>query len=75
MEKRQPHYENCHFLLKVSIWFTATAYPAALFVSLAFWTFLFDYSKTFEFNLGNYINLSVHLFQVTMAGIINKALF
>ena len=65
MKKRQPFYENSHFLLKTSIGLTATAYPTALFVTLVFWSFLFNYNETFHFNLGSWINLTVHLFQVS----------
>jgi hypothetical protein len=64
MDKREPHYEKCHGLLKFSTWLTATAYPAALFVTVMFWAFLFDFNKTFVFNTGSYLNLAVHLFQV-----------
>ena len=63
-KKRQPFYENSHFLLKTSIGLTATAYPTALFVTLVFWTFLFNYNETFHFGMGSWINLTVHLFQV-----------
>ena len=66
MKKRQPFYENSHFLLKTSIGLTATAYPTALFVTLVFWSFLFNYNETFHFNLGSWINLTVHLFQVSI---------
>ena len=65
MEKRKPHYEECHVCLKISIWLTATSYPSALFVTVAFWSFLYDYGQEFHFNLGSWINLSVHLFQVS----------
>ena len=65
MDKRQPkHYEKCHFILKMSIWLTATAYPTALFVTIVFWSFLYNFNATFNFNLGSYINLTTHLFQV-----------
>jgi len=67
MKKRQPFYENSHFLLKTSIGLTATAYPTALFVTLVFWSFLFNYNETFHFNLGSWINLTVHLFQTLIA--------
>lgn len=65
MEKRRyAHYEDCHGFLKLSIWLTATAYPAALFISLVFWSFLQDYSRPWAWNVATYLNLAVHLFQV-----------
>lgn len=65
LRKQNPYFEKCHLGLKLSILLTSTAYPMALFVTIAFWTFLFDFSADFHFNLGGYINLSVHLFQVS----------
>ena len=62
--KRNPHYEQCHPVLKISIACTAMAYPLALFVTLIFWSFLFDYNRDFQWSLAAYINFAVHLFQV-----------
>ena len=63
--KAVAHYEKNHFFLKLSVWSTATAYPVALFVSLVFWSFLFNYNKKYDFDVGGYLNLSSHLFQVS----------
>lgn len=66
MKKRHPHYEDCHGFLKLSIWMTATAYPAALFITLSFWTLLHDWHKPWHWDMGTYLNLAVHLFQVAV---------
>ncbi len=63
-KNHNPHYEQCHAMLKISMSLTATAYPLALFVTLIFWTFLFDFENGMSWSLGSYVNLAVHLFQV-----------
>ena len=63
MNKRRPHYESCHRTLKLSMGLTATAYPNALFVTVMFWAFLYDYSQPFVLTWHSYVNLAVHLLQ------------
>ena len=63
-KRRSALQENCHWTLQISIFITAIAYPLAIFVTIAFWSFIHDWSHPFNLNLGNYLNLNVHLFQV-----------
>ena len=69
MNKRHPHYESCHTTLKLSIALTATAYPLALFVTLIYWSFLFDFTQHYNWGLGFYINLAVHALQVRLSSL------
>ena len=67
INKRHPHYESCHGVLRLSMALTATAYPMALFVTLMFWSFLYNFNEPFELTVGSYVNLAVHLLQTIVA--------
>ena len=64
MKRKHARPEECNWVLQLSILLTAMAYPMGLFVTLMFWSFLYDFSQPFELNLLSYINLIVHLMQV-----------
>ena len=74
-KRRSALQENCHWTLQTSIFITAIAYPLAIFVTIAFWSFIHDWSHPFNLNLGNYLNLNVHLFQVESSHISVQFLF
>eukprot|EP00093_Oithona_nana_P011995 11995.XXX_520469_520182_1 [CDS] Oithona nana genome sequencing. len=67
MKRKHARPEECNWVLQLSILLTAMAYPMALFVTLMFWLFLYDFSQPFELNKWSYINLIVHLMQTIVA--------
>ena len=64
MKRKHAKPEECDWILKLSIFLTAMAYPMALFVTLMYWSFLFDFSAHFVLDKWSYLNLIVHLMQV-----------
>ena len=58
-----PHYENCHFTLRLSRALTALAYPWVLSVTVIYYTALFDFSRdifAYLKSLDGYVDIFVH---------------
>ena len=66
-KRRNAMQDDCHWTLQLSICLTAIAYPLALFVTIAFWGFIYKWNEDFEWSMGQYINLNVHLIQVLIS--------
>ena len=59
----QPHYENCHFTLRLSRALTALAYPWVLSVTVIYYTALFDFSRdifAYLKTMDGYVDIFVH---------------
>ena len=50
-------------LIKISYWLTVSSYPAALLVTVLYWCFIYKEPK--ETVIEDYLNFTVHLFQVS----------
>ena len=58
-----PHYENCHFTLRLSRALTALAYPWVLSVTVIYYTALFDFSRdivAYLKTMDGYVDIFVH---------------
>ena len=71
LKRRNAMQDDGHWTVKLSIGVTAIAYPLALFVTIAFWGFIYNWKEPFEWGMGNYINLNVHLIQVNLISLLH----
>ena len=57
----KPHFEQCNFILKLSMYMTDTSFPTAFLITLVYYGTLFE--ESFD-NLTHYTDAAAHLFQV-----------
>jgi len=65
-----PHYENCHFTLRLSRALTALAYPWVLSVTVIYYTALFDFSRdifAYLKTMDGYVDIFVHFITTVIA--------